>query len=158
MIIVRPLHRRVLVFVRHFLGLLTARRSRLETYELSFHDSISEYRENQTPSIVLLSSALQYRENPHQVIAELISLEPELVIVDRTPVHSGEEDLLMVQQVARSVNKASYPMWAFSRAEFLRRLPPHYELLSTFSSNEGSTFSRNVEIKFEGFLFRKGKK
>lgn len=104
--------------------------------------------------VVLISSSLQYVENPSAVLENLLDLKPEFVILDRTPFHEDDEDVLMVQDVPRQIYNSSYPLWIFSKSKLISSTQAHYELVTGFNSPEGTIFIKKSPVKFQGFLFR----
>jgi len=136
---------------------VTAGREHFQTEELVFFDNIGETLNLCPPNVILLSSALQYLENPYEVLGELLAAGAGILIVDRTPFYEGTEDLLMVQDVPKSIYEASYPMWVFSKERFLETVSAEFELISTFAGPEGTLFMGTRELVFPGFLFKRRK-
>jgi putative methyltransferase (TIGR04325 family) len=86
---------------------------------LRFYSTIDECVAENQPNVVVLSSVLQYIENPYVL---LMNLSCYNIIIDRTPFWDGSKDRLCVQHVPPNIYPASYPCWIFSRPEFLSRL------------------------------------
>lgn len=91
------------------------------------------------------------------MLGELLAAGAGILIVDRTPFYEGTEDLLMVQDVPKSIYEASYPMWVFSKERFLETVSAEFELISTFAGPEGTLFMGTRELVFQGFLFKRRK-
>ncbi len=83
---------------------------------LRFCGTIDEATAESQPDVVVLSSVLQYLERPHEVLSELLGLECDHLVLDRTTVWDGPRDRLCVQTVPPAIYDASYPCWVFSKA------------------------------------------
>lgn len=89
---------------------------------LSFYTTPSAYRSTiGAPDLALFSASIQYLENYVQIISEVISLSPKMVVLDRVPIlrDRGAQKKVLVQKVSEPIYEASYPCWAFNRDEFL---------------------------------------
>lgn len=121
---------------------------------LSFHESIDAACTAKKPNVVLLSSVLPYLPDPYKKLEELIKLNPEIIIIGRTPFHKNEQetkDLIKVQHVPAEIYSASYPLWIFSEKNIFARLFENYRILSSFK--EDDNIDENVQYK--GFIFEK---
>lgn len=125
-----------------------------ENERLVFFDDINHGIDTSLPLVALLSSSLQYVENPSVVLRNLLDLKPEFVILDRTPFHEGGDDILMVQDVSPKIYKASYPVWILSKSKLMSSMAEDYELVTIFDSPEGTVFTKNVDATFQGLIFR----
>jgi putative methyltransferase (TIGR04325 family) len=125
-------------------------RREFEDGSLKFHESIGECVQNMRPNVILLSSVLQYLEKPHDILAELASHDVSYIVVDRTPFRDGEKDSLLIQQVAKSIYPASYPMWAFSTPRFEQAMRASgYRRMADWPSPEGQVGN----LRFQGALY-----
>lgn len=91
------------------------------TTELKFSSSLDEAIRETPPDFVLLSSVLQYLEDPDPVLRRLLTLPAEAFYVARTPFWDGPADRLLVQKVPPAIYPRSYPMRVFARAPWLAR-------------------------------------
>jgi putative methyltransferase (TIGR04325 family) len=82
--------------------------------DLQFFTSVEEAVRDIEPHAVLLSSSLQYFEQPYALLQSISALGWRALIVDRTPTHDAASDRLTVQRVPPSIYDASYPCWVFS--------------------------------------------
>lgn len=82
---------------------------------LRFCATIEEATAESQPHVVVLSSVLQYLERPHEVLSELLGLECDHLVLDRTTVWDDPSDRLCVQTVPPAIYDASYPCWVFSK-------------------------------------------
>jgi putative methyltransferase (TIGR04325 family) len=93
-------------------------RAEFQTGELRFHRSIEEACNPNPPHAVLLSSVLQYLEDPWSVLTATARLSASSWIINRTPFHRAPNDLAIVQHVPPSIYRASYPAWVLSEPKF----------------------------------------
>ncbi len=66
---------------------------------------------------------------------KLIAHQVPVLIFDRVSIISSPENRLTVQNVPKSIYKASYPCWFFSEERFLEAIGPSYELIEKFESS-----------------------
>lgn len=93
-----------------------------ENGHLKFYESIEAAIAKVSPNVVLLSSVLQYLEQPYDLLKKLLGLHLGYIIIDRTPFWDGPTDRLCVQKVHPSIYAASYPCWIFSSKRFREHL------------------------------------
>jgi putative methyltransferase (TIGR04325 family) len=115
---------------------------------LSFHASVGECAEKR-PNFLLLSSVLQYLKAPFLELESLLDLEPESVLIDRTPTDPSGKGYLTVQEVPPEIYPASYPSWIFSRSELVKAVGQKYALLDEFLSLD----RLDPAVEHRGFLF-----
>jgi putative methyltransferase (TIGR04325 family) len=90
-----------------------------EDDRFKFFSSIKDYVAASQPNVVILSGVLQYLEWPYEVLDELMGLNSDCIIIDRTPFWDGAKDRLCVQSVPPEIFKASLPIRIFSRRKFI---------------------------------------
>ncbi len=120
-----------------------------------FYPTIGECVADEDPNVVLLSSVLQYLERPYAVLQELIDCGAEFLIIDRTSFHTGPKDLVAMQTVPPAVYPASYPMWLFSRHDFMKRMSSQFDLVAETLSPEGYVSLPGATFSFNGLIFRR---
>lgn len=97
-----------------------AGRNHIEHEWLCFYPTIADCISIEKPNVVLLSSVLQYLEDPYAVLEELIDSGAELILIDRTPfLLSGSSDILKVQINPQSISLSRYPIWYFYYDKFI---------------------------------------
>ena len=116
--------------------------------ELRFYDSIGSCLKKERPNLLILSSVLPYIEYPYEFIKNVLDMNFEYVLVDRTPFVQGE-DRLTIQRVNPRIYRASYPCWMFDEKKFITIFSAKYKLVSEFSALDES----NAEFKHKGMLF-----
>lgn len=104
--------------------------------QLKFHESISDCLIENNPNVVLLSSVLQYLPDPYEVLKEVLAINSDLIILDRTCYQYGaEKDELFIQKVPSSIYSASYPCWFLSEKKLLKLMDESgYSLIEEFPS------------------------
>jgi putative methyltransferase (TIGR04325 family) len=102
---------------------------------LRFYPSLDACLTETRPNVLVLSSVLQYLEQPYEFLA---AIDPfPSVIIDLTPVHSGPRDRLTVQRVPPSIYPARYPCWIFSEERLLAALRKGFAVTAAFESHIG---------------------
>lgn len=96
-------------------GFVRAGRRYLNDAGLKFFSSLDELPAF-SPDLLILSGVLQYLPDPIGILSSCLSLDPAVVVIDRTsytkhPVSSGS---VRIQNVRSSIYKASYPCHFFS--------------------------------------------
>ncbi len=129
-------------------------RAEFESAELRFYYTVEECLQHEQPSVVLISSTLQYLEDPHSVLAKILAHNFEYIILDRVSFTPGEQDLLTVQVVPKTIYSASYPAWIFSRARLLGALEARYSQLAEFDCPERTIGWGRLRAEYKGFLYR----
>jgi putative methyltransferase (TIGR04325 family) len=118
---------------------------------LRFYGSIEECMAHEQPAVLLLSGVLPYLPEPHALLALASRLNFDYVLIDRTGIVDRPSDRLTVQQVPRSLYRASYPCWFFNRAQLLAHFMPRYELLHEYIADDGL----DAGVVFKGFQLRR---
>src|SRR6266487_218457 len=117
-------------------------RALFENEQLRFFDTIDECDAKLRPNVIVLGSVLQYLPDPDLVLQALERTSANVMIVDRTPFASIEQDRISVQRVPTSIYEASYPCRILSRKR-IRALLSGWNTLETFKCAEG-TMSTDV--------------
>lgn len=103
-----------------------------EDDQLKFFSTIEECLAIHQPNVLLLSSVLQYLENPYEWIEKFVNLNIPFIIIDRTALIDNEKDILTVQNVPLSIYSASYPAWFFNFDHIIKAFTFNYELIIDF--------------------------
>ncbi|WP_041962252.1 TIGR04325 family methyltransferase [Sulfurospirillum cavolei] len=104
---------------------------------LKFYDDIKRCFAIHHPTILVLSSVLQYLEKPYVLLEELLKFDFEFIVIDRTPFACQER--LTVQKVPPSIYEASYPCWFFEEKQFLSAFLHRYHVVESFDGLDGKT-------------------
>lgn len=124
---------------------------------LIFFSSIEATLAEMPPDVVLLSSVLQYLENPWTLIEQIIATDIPYLIIDRHPCTLTHE-LLTVQVIPPSLYAASYPCWLFDCPRMLARLESHYRLLSAWESKDPPIRGKGKGAEFRGYFLQRKEK
>lgn len=125
-------------------------RQSFEDEKLHFFFSPEECLRSFDINVVLLSSVLQYLEDPFELLDKIKSFNIKYLIIDRTPFIQGK-NRITVQKVNPRIYKASYPCWFLNKPEFIARLTPSYNLIHEFDALDRA----NIRSEFKGFLMQK---
>lgn len=132
-------------------ALVDAGRREFTAGPLSFHTTLSEALAARHVQVLLLSGVLSYLEAPHALLADVIDQGIPHVILDRTPLVTGDRDRLVVQSTPPELGGGSYPCWLFERERLLAPLRAHYELVAEWPVD----FDRvDGTVTYHGFHFR----
>lgn len=118
---------------------------------LMFYDTLDTCLRQQIPDTILLSSVLQYIENPYSLLKEIIGKGFRYIIVDRTPFVRNGIDRITIQKVPAKIYKASYPAWFFDQRKFLDFICHDYQMVTEFTTADRA----NISSEFKGYLFKK---
>jgi putative methyltransferase (TIGR04325 family) len=122
-----------------------------EDERLHFFFTIEECLASFDIDVVILSSVLQYMENPFGLLDRICSNGINNLIIDRTPFINGK-DRITIQEVHPKIYRGSYPCWFFNKEKFLSGMPAEYKLILEFDALDKA----NIPSEFKGFIFQKG--
>lgn len=111
-----------------------AGRRHMSVPPLRFFRSVQEATATGPHDVLLCSTVLQYLEHPSRILGEWHELRIPYLLLNNLPLHAEGPTRLRVQHVPPSIYPASYPVWFFNRAEFLRWLEPHFTIVQEFAS------------------------
>jgi putative methyltransferase (TIGR04325 family) len=126
-----------------------------ENEQLKFFYTLEDCIAKYEPNVLVLSSVLQYLENPYDLLEKCIGLGIPNIIIDRTAFIEGDSDILAIQNVPESIYKASYPVWFFRKSLIDKKLREKYECVGTFSSHEGYIINiNNIKSHYKGMIWK----
>lgn len=103
--------------------------------QLKFYSTIEESSENQKPDVLLLSSVIQYLEDPYEFIEKIKCHNIPYIIFDRTAfMKDTGRERLTVQKVNPRIYPASYPAWFLDINKLKEMFKNKYELIADFDS------------------------
>lgn len=123
-----------------------------ETDEVKFYLCLKDCLVENEPTVLLLSSVLQYLERPFMVLDDLLKWKFETVIVDRTPFLVSGDDRITIQKVPNEIYRASYPAWLFNETKFKDYFAKRYEMVAEFPS---SIDLPHDDVYYKGFIFER---
>ena len=108
----------------------------IQDHILRFYESIEECIKTEKPNVVLISSVLQYIENPIEILSKLLELGIDLIIIDRTPfLNNHTDDLVKIQITPSSIYSAAYPIRFFNKNNLEEVITSHgYKIDVEFES------------------------
>jgi len=126
-----------------------------EDETLKFYYDVKACVEHEKSNVLVLSSVLQYIENPYQLLDEILKYNFEFIFIDRSPFSLSGNDEIKLQVVPSDIYTASYPCWFFDEAFFINYfLSKGYDIIERFEALDG----RNDEYNFKGVLLNNVKK
>jgi putative methyltransferase (TIGR04325 family) len=96
---------------------------------LEFFSSVSKCASQLSPSVALLSGALQYIPEPENLLAELAQTSVRFLVIDRLMCSEENRDYVALQSVGWRAYKDSYPLWIFSRQRLYDVLSSHWRII-----------------------------
>jgi putative methyltransferase (TIGR04325 family) len=136
---------------KHF---VEAGKKYFQSESLHFHESIDECTSLHEVDFVLLSSVLQYMEEPESIIRNLKNTKANVILIDKTIVNYSQRNRIYVQKVPPYIYPASYPCWSFSEEWLIEKLFDSYKLSTDFVSLPFPELS-NINSLFKGYVFSK---
>lgn len=121
---------------------------------LRFYQNIDQCLKEVKVNALLLSSVIQYLENPHHFLDEVVAKQFDYIIIDRAPMLKDAKDRITIQQVPRNIYDARYPCWLLNEKGVLDHFVPGYEIVYNQETEEKINV-RNTAFKAV-FLKRKG--
>jgi putative methyltransferase (TIGR04325 family) len=118
---------------------------------LNFFYDIESCIISKNPNVILLSSVVQYLENPYDFLKSLIEYNFNYIIFDRTSFVEKGNEQLTIQKVPSNIYPASYPAWFLDLEKFQSIFAEKYDLVFEFDSQDRA----NIPSKFKGFYFKR---
>ncbi len=133
-----------------------AGRNEFTTDELRFFASLGDLPQRGNESVVLLSSVLQYLDDPLDRLHELAKVSARHLVIDRTPLSELADSRLCIQHVPKHIYAASYPCWILSRPKLLDHLSRNWRLVAEYPCPEGSASTEDgLPFAFQGLILEK---
>lgn len=128
-------------------------RDEFENEVLKFHYTIQDGMAISEVDLMILSSVIQYLEDPDAFLDDVLELGLPYLFIDRSAFTSSSKNRLTVQKVHPSIYKGSYPCWFLSYDKFMDKLLTRYEVVFEFDaidrSNLKGTFFKGVFLKLK---------
>lgn len=109
-----------------------AGKATFEDDQLKFYSSIDQCVQDKEIDFVLISSSVQYLEEPHVFLKKLAAYRFDFILFDRTAFHYEAEDRLTLQIVPPAIYPASYPSWFFNQKRLLSHFSEGYDVIADF--------------------------
>jgi putative methyltransferase (TIGR04325 family) len=128
--------------------------SYLQDDRLKFYFTIDESIATEgTPDILLISSTIQYIEEPYALLKELISKKIKYLIIENTPFNYRSGNRITIQKVPPEIYTASYPCWFLDYTQVKNELSSQYEMLSEYT-NELYIYLDHKKIPYRGLIMK----
>ena len=108
---------------------------------------------NQHFDIALLSSVIQYVDDPYDLLTMALHIS-DSVIINRLPLSPYAKDRVAIQRPGLLGSKGSYPVHIFSETTFTKYLEPIAEIRSRWMVPQDSAVIRFKYIENQGFLLK----
>ncbi len=127
-----------------------------ENETIQFYDTIDTCLLENSPSVVLISSVLQYIEDPYELIETIGQKKIEYVIIDLTGISSSPTDIITLQKVDPNIYPASYPCRFFNEAHLKEAFSKHFHIIDEFDSYIGNKLKINTfkPAKYRGYILK----
>ena len=137
----------------HFVA---AGRAEFQNDQLRFFPTMGESAAASRPDVVLLSSVLQYLENPVDVLAQIAKLGADYILVDRTPILDAGAERIVVQTVPPSIYPASYACRLLVPGAIEAALAPAYRTVYRFEAHVGAAIVVDEQVAhYRGMLLQR---
>lgn len=110
---------------------------------LKFFTDLATCKQMTQANTLLISSSLQYLEDPFKMINIIKNLQFDYIILDRTGFADIPNHIITIQRVPPWIYDASYPCWVFNYNKFLNLLTDQYEVLAEFDAFIGAQYKVN---------------
>lgn len=127
----------------HFVA---AGQAEFQNEQLRFFSTMDESAAASRPDVVLLSSVLQYLEDPVDVLAQIAKLRVDYILVDRTPILDVGPERIVVQTVPPSIYPASYACRLLAPGAIEAALAPAYRIVYRFEAQVGDAIILDEQV------------
>jgi len=137
---------------------VTAGQAEFQNDHLRFYSTIDASWAARRPDVVMLSSVLQYLENPEELLARIGKLGPDYILVDRTPILDQGRERIVVQTVPPIIYPANYACRLFAPGALETTLAPSYDVVFDFEVHAGTVIQVDESLaRYRGMLFQRRK-
>jgi putative methyltransferase (TIGR04325 family) len=136
----------------------------LGSEELKFFSRLPE-GEAGSLDLAFTSSALQYAEDPQEILRKLVMLKARYLFITRTPFHLGAENLITVQESKLSANgpgpmplglfidrKIKYPVTFVSQNSIEKIILEKYKIRFRIDEGDGGFLAGNRQLVMTGYF------
>lgn len=131
-------------------------KSKYQTSTLKFYESIDECVKSESINTLLISSTLQYLDEPIGFLTTQLNAHRfPVVLLDRLSIIDSNKNRITKQTVNESIYKATLPCWFFSEQKIFEVFERDYVLMESFTAHpenvtwiDGCTPSRD-----RGYIF-----
>ncbi|MES2139762.1 MAG: methyltransferase, TIGR04325 family [Bacteroidota bacterium] len=121
---------------------------------LHFYYDIDTCMKDYRIDILLLSSVLQYIEEPYKLLDFILSKNIEYIIIDRTPLLLEGKDRITIQTVPKNIYEAKYPCWLLNEKNIQNKFLSKYEMIFDTELSEAIHLNNAA---YKSFFFKRKK-
>ncbi len=131
-------------------------KQQFQTSDLHFFSTIGECQKFlEHVDLILLSSVLQYLENPFDILDQVISVRPQTILIDLTIVCDDEGERVYIQNVPEQIYKTSYPVRPISESKLIEYFGLNgYSMRHRFNTLDFAALG-SINSKFLGYTFER---
>lgn len=129
----------------------------LPTSDIDFHADLNTAIDHVQPNVILFSSVLQYLEDPVSMVSQLWRDTTADIVIDRTPMWSGPENVATIQQVPVHLYQGSYPAWIISEPLLLRLFEFDGSVTKFMGIESDTQTSGGKDVTWQGLLVTRKK-
>ncbi|MEO8205532.1 MAG: methyltransferase, TIGR04325 family [Chthoniobacterales bacterium] len=107
-----------------------------------------------SPNFVVISGVLMYLPSPYEFLRKLLSLNADMVVIDRTATVPLDSDVITVQHINSVGYQASYPCRLLSRSKLLNICTESYQCLEVFRALDGFRV-KFADLQYIGIMLAK---
>ena len=127
---------------------------KFQNESLRFFNSLESCLQDEKVDAILLSCVIQYLQNPHKCLDEILSKKIKFIVIDRMALLASGKDRLTVQKVPPFIYPASYPCWFLNKEGFYSKITKDYTIVARFNALDRADIRDSV---YEGCIaVRKG--
>lgn len=133
---------------------VTCGKELFQNSELKFYHSIEQCLGENKIDVLLLSSVVQYLEDPIGFFEKILGHKLRYIVFDRTTFTDQPDSKIMLQSVPETIYSASYPCWFMSESKFKALFSNDYHFGSEFESlcDGPSQIINDIKVSWKGFL------
>src|SRR3569833_677119 len=137
---------------------VTAGQAEFQNDHLRFYSTIEASWAARRPDVVMLSSVLQYLENPEELLARIGKLGPDYILVDRTPILDQGRERINIQTKPPNIYPANYACRLFAPGALETTLAPSYDVKKKKKEQTGTVIQVDESLaRYRGMLFQRRK-
>ena len=121
---------------------------------LKFQYSLTEHLENNKTDVLVLSSVLQYLQDPIFFIELFNKMNVKYILIDRTPFTVDKTEFVTIQNVDDSIYAASYPTWCFSKQNLISNFSNFCTISDFPSFCDPDNLVNGHLVKWEGIMLK----
>lgn len=122
--------------------------------ELSFLDTNSWKPSQLSVDLIIVSSVLEFCEEPEKIINKFKNTNAKYLILDRTPMWGGGRNVLTICTAAKYIS-GSYPCWIFSEPRIKYLLTQHWEIIGEWDALDSDIVFSRGKAKYKGQCWKK---